>query len=366
MLRPKKISSTNITATADRTSLVNIEKISWDLPAAKSGLRAGDIIIAFEGDDWSVFDIAESNPDRTQQKFNYKLDTKSSQPITYIVYRPAQGEFGEPKGQFLRVGPLPVGKKGFRYVSSYQTVTYNQNNSSSYARSIRELYKTAKIQQAPVSVPDASGYKKDTRVFPGAHQEFSEILSTRGPVTGWFWYDDKSGRFLSEPELRQLVNPTVSIRSYPNASIYISAAANCGGGDPMQNRDFALLANTNDSGVMKYSGADSYKLPVNATCLAFRKSGMKFMFEDPTMGQDELPLEQQPFMSKLSKEDQTAILNMAKGMTPAMQAALVLKVKEKIWISEHPGEDNYEVTEYGYFPIDGKQTVYRLVKQVSK
>ena len=83
-----------------------------DSPALAAGLQPQDIIITFEGQDWTVFDLLHPEHEVMHAKVRDRI-TKTTQleNLYMIVYRPAAGEKDEARGRIVKLGPMPPGKK---------------------------------------------------------------------------------------------------------------------------------------------------------------------------------------------------------------------------------------------------------------
>ena len=321
-LRPLPLENWLIEQSIPSVCLTYIQSVTWDKPAAKAGMRAGDILIGFSGQDWTLFDVLRSSHAAMHKKVKAQLDAvREISGIEYIVYRPAQGEKGMAKGSIFKLAPMPVGLKGYRYVTAEDGPTFNRRNSVNYVEQIKKLYIAGDFRPAPVSIPDAGAYPRDERALPGAHQEFREVIEGSSPRSKWVWIDDAQGSVLNADWVSRRIyeeqmksQPVVTIRSYPMAKIFLSTTTDTGSGDPHLNRAFSFIGMTDASGVFIHSGKPTYTLPVGARCLAFYKQGRESEFGAENIGK-----------------------------TAADQA------------------DNY-VTRFGYVPVREGQTSYALTK----
>lgn len=180
---------------------VNLEK-----PAGRGGMKTGDILLGYEGSDWSVFDINEKSCKKVNEDLRAKDESlRNSFAFVYIVYRPAEGEKGEVKGTIYKMKPMPSGLKGFKYYTDTRGPSFITANSKAYYEGIRALYPKGGFENVSVDIPDIDDYSRDSRIVPGAHQEFRELYRNNKTETGWFWISDKDGMILSESAVKSLL-----------------------------------------------------------------------------------------------------------------------------------------------------------------
>ena len=180
---------------------VNLEK-----PAGRGGMKTGDILLGYEGSDWSVFDINEKSCKKVNEDLRAKDESlRNSFALVYIVYRPAEGEKGEVKGTIYKMKPMPSGLKGFKYYTDTRGPSFITANSKAYYAGIRALYQKGGFENVSVDIPDIDDYSRDSRIVPGAHQEFRELYRNNKTETGWFWISDKDGMILSESAVKSLL-----------------------------------------------------------------------------------------------------------------------------------------------------------------
>ena len=228
---------------APSVCLTYVGWIRWDKLAAQAGMRAGDILIGFTGQDWTVFDSLDASHAVMHARVSEHVGAqKNSEGVEFIVYRPAPGEFGQARGKILKLGPMPAGSRGFYYTTSEYGLSFDRSNSIAYAGQIRELFRKSEPERATVVMPDPGAFPQDPRVVPGAHQDLREAVAGSRAVTAWFWIDDKTGAFLNEREIRERSIPRVKILSYPQASVYVSSSPCPQGGSLHQKGGFTYLA----------------------------------------------------------------------------------------------------------------------------
>ncbi len=346
--------------------LTYITAVTWEKPAAQAGMRAGDILLGFAGQNWTLFDVLDASHATMHKKVNAKLSAvRELKDIVYIVYRPTHGEKGMAKGEILQLAPMPSGKKGYSYRTSESGPTFNRRNSINYVEQIKRLYLSVKPQAAPVNIPNSEAYRKDSRAVPGAHQEFREILSKDSAQSQWVWISDKDGSMLSVERVNQILyqeqmknQPVVTIRSYPMAKIFLSTTADSGSGNPHLNRNFKFIGMTDGNGFFIHSGKAAYTLPVGTRCLAFFKSGKESEFDDASVGADPVPMEQDPVLLSLPDEQRAQLIAMLQQYPENYRSQALAALKAQLKSAANPNEKYLEC--FNYAPIKQGQTVYIL------
>ena len=164
---------------ASTSSLTLVEGLDLTMAAAKAGLRAGDIIIGYEGVKQTTLDQADPDPKVMQlssasliRKYENKAD------VALVFYRPAPDEKNTARGKVYKTGPLPAGKRGFRY-------------------------RTFASYGPPISLPDENSAQKDPRTVSGATQEFREEMVNGKAEIGWFWIDNSSRKLLNAQQVEK-------------------------------------------------------------------------------------------------------------------------------------------------------------------
>ena len=368
-LRPLPLESWLAKRAKPFVCLTYVTRLAWDKPAAKAGLRAGDILIGFAGDSWTLFDVMEANGTAMHKKVKAKLDSMRSAPgATYIVYRPAPGENGMAKGTILKLAPMPAGKRGYYYLTSDQGLTFSRRNSASYAEQIKKLHLSSAPASAPVRLPNADAYRKDERPVPGAHQEFCEVVEGNAVRSKWAWISDKNGSMISDDGAQRLREqeqmkrqPVVAVYTYPLAKVFVSTTAADGSGDPHANSSFTYVGMADGYGVFTGGGKTGYVLPVGAKCLAFSKEGKEWEFDDASVGKDPVPPEQDPVLLALPEARRAQLLSQLQQFPPELRSKMLWEFKGRLRSSS--GANERYVTYFGYFPVVDGQTSYKLVRK---
>ena len=366
-LRPLPLENWLIEQSIPSVCLTYVQSVTWDKPAAKAGLRAGDILIGFAGQDWTLFDVLGPSHAAMHKKVKAQVEAVREIPgIEYIVYRPAQGEKGMARGVIFKLAPMPLGLKGYRYVTAEDGPTFNRRNSINYVEQIKKLYLTEAPRQAPVSIPDAGSYRRDERAVPGAHQEFREVIERGSPRSKWVWIDDAKGNVLDADGVSRRIyqeqmksQPTVTILSYPMAKIFLSTTADTGSGDPHLNREFKFIGMADGNGVFTNSGKTAYTLPVGAKCLAFYKQGKEYEFDVESIGRSTAP-EDDPVLKSLPEGQRAQMLALLQQTPPELRSQMLAQLKSQILEAAHPGTKY--VTRFGYVPITEGQASYTLAQ----
>ncbi len=325
------------------TCLTRVTGISWEMPAAASGLRAGDIIIGYEGQNDTVFKYQRDDCQSMHRSVVAMVNRGNQFESALIVYRPASGEHGTVKGRILKTAVMPQGKRGFNYQTADSGPSYTQKESISYSSDIKKLYETGDAVKADVNIPNAASITKDSRTVPGAHQEFREEIVNNAPRTGWYWVSDKDNRVLSEEAVKGILDrdkaasqPRISVKSYPGAKIYISAQTSEGSGDPALSNKFRLIGTADMTGVLHYSGKDFYTLPEGVRGIAF--SAAVYDVD----------------MAEVMKDPRVA--GLPANSHPAVRDAMIQQVISSMAAAGGKGPE----MKFGYFPIQEGKSEYIL------
>ena len=154
---------------ASTSSLTLVEGLDLTMAAAKAGLRAGDIIIGYEGVKQTTLDQADPDPKVMQlssasliRKYENKAD------VALVFYRPAPDEKNTARGKVYKTGPLPAGKRGFRYRTFASYGSFTAAGSAEYVAQIKKLYEAGNFEVPPISLPDENSAQKDPRTVSGA------------------------------------------------------------------------------------------------------------------------------------------------------------------------------------------------------
>ena len=187
---------------ASTSSLTLVEGLDLTMAAAKAGLRAGDIIIGYEGVKQTTLDQADPDPKVMQlssasliRKYENKAD------VALVFYRPAPDEKNTARGKVYKTGPLPAGKRGFRYRTFASYGSFTAAGSAEYVAQIRKLYEAGNFEVPPISLPDENSAQKDPRTVSGATQEFREEMVNGKAEIGWFWIDNSSRKLLNAQQV---------------------------------------------------------------------------------------------------------------------------------------------------------------------
>ena len=187
---------------ASTSSLTLVEGLDLTMAAAKAGLRAGDIIIGYEGVKQTTLDQADPDPKVMQlssasliRKYENKAD------VALVFYRPAPDEKNTARGKVYKTGPLPAGKRGFRYRTFSSYGSFTAAGSAEYVAQIKKLYEAGNFEVPPISLPDENSAQKDPRTVSGATQEFREEMVNGKAEIGWFWIDNSSRKLLNAQQV---------------------------------------------------------------------------------------------------------------------------------------------------------------------
>ena len=345
-LRPVPLEAWLIEQSIPSVCLTLITNVIMDKPAAAAGLRAGDLLIGWEGRDWTVFDVQSANPKNMLSKVAEELrKMRDIQDQVMIVYRPAQGENGMAKGTIMKLRPMPAGSKGYFYSILENGPTFIRRNSINYSEQIKKLYLSGAFENAPAfAAPDPASYKKDPRDVPGAHQELRDCIMNDGSSRiGWYWVRDKDGATMSGREISAALEkaamekqPRVTITSYPGAKIFLSTVTAQGNGDPNLNSSYKFIGQADENGVFRWSGSEIYVLPLGSKGLAFYASVSNVSME---------AINNHPMITSLPP-----------NTNPAVRSAMINQVRTML-TAMSGGKPEIK---FGYVPIEEGKDQYTL------
>ncbi|WP_274968447.1 hypothetical protein [Succinimonas amylolytica] len=342
-LRPLPLEKIIAENTIPVACLTRVSGIALEMPAAAAGLRAGDIIIGFEGQPDTVFKYQKDDCSAMHRSVVALVNRGNKADSAMIVYRPASGEHGTPQGQILKTLVIPQGKRGFNYQTADSGPSYTQKESVAYAAAIKKLYEAGDFTAATVSIPGPDSAARDTRNVSGAHQEFREEIVNNAPRIGWYWVSDKDGRVLTEEAVKGMLDrekaaagARIFIRSYPGARIYMSTQTSEGSGDPALSNKYRLIGTADMNGVFHYSGNDYYTLPAGARGLAFSAAvydvDMAAVMQDPR------------------------ITGLPANSHQAVRDAMILQVMNSMAAAKGKSPE----MKFGYLPLQEGKTEYSL------
>lgn len=344
-LRPIPLENWFIDRSIPSVCLPYVVSVLVDRPAAAAGLRAGDFIIGWAGQDWTAFDFIGPDCNQVQSRIDAEI-RKISQldGSVMLVYRPAAGESnGMAKGKILKLRPMPSGTKGIMYITDEAGPTFQHRNSINYSEQIKKIYLIGDFEQASARNFNPDDYVKETRDIPGAHQELRDVLVNGVPATGWFWVNDSNGYVMSERDIGYALEkaamakqPRITITSYPGAKIFISTQTSEGQGDPHLNSAYEFIGQTDEKGVFRWNGSEKYALPLGAKGLAFYVQKIDVSDED---------VQKHPMITSLPANTE-----------PAVRAAMFDQVRRML----AAGSGLQPEIKYGYQPIETGRTVYEF------
>ena len=102
-----------------------------------------------------------------------------------------------------KTGPLPAGKRGFRYRTFSSYGSFTAAGSAGYVAQIKKLYEADNFEVPPISLPDENSAQKDPRTVSGATQEFREEMVNGKAEIGWFWIDNSSRKLLNAQQVEK-------------------------------------------------------------------------------------------------------------------------------------------------------------------
>ncbi len=348
-LRPIPLEPWFVDLLTPSVCLAVITDVNLDKPAAAAGLRAGDVLIGWEGQNWTTFDFLDADRSTMGQKvFDHVMKTLDLKDPVMIVYRPDPEEFktasGMAKGKILRLRPMGPGSKGFFFNTYVNGPTFRRNNSINYCEQIKKLYISGDFHDAPAAfMPDPASLKKDGREVPGGHLELRESVLTGTPVFGWLWVRDKDGVTMRAKEIDAALykaamdkQPRIVITSYPLAQIYISDQTDRGSGDPALSNKFKLIGMADEQGSFPQGGKDTYVLPLGAKAIAFRA-------EPSQVSMDEI-------------NAHPMITSLPANTLPAVRNAMISQVRTMLTMASGRKPE----LKFGYVPVDPGKTRYEL------